>query len=202
VVAAAEARYVSVTWKAPMQKTNLAIINAIASPSTGERHLGPAEVVGVGACNLEVRLESGRVVTADLALAMPYQPNVADRVLVIGEGDRSWVIGVLSGSGRTVLAFDGDVELRSNDGVLRLGAGQRVEIEAPEVGYRVGTLRVIADSVVEHVASLTQRVRELVSVHAGQRREIIDGATSTQAKSATLVTEEAVKVNGKAIHLG
>jgi hypothetical protein len=186
-----------------MQKTNLAFMNAAApSRADDDRHLGPAEVVGVGAGRVDVLLESGRTVTAELALAMPYEPREGDRVLVIGEADRSWVIGVLTATGRTVLAFDGDVELRSRDGVLRLGAGQRVEIESPEVEYQVGTLRVLAGSVVERVTSLTQRIRELVSVHAGQKREIIDGATSTQAKSATLVTEETVKVNGKAIHLG
>ena len=186
-----------------MQKTNLAFMNA-AVPSQGPagRHLGPAEVLGVGAANVDVRLEGGDVVTADLALATPYEPAVGDRVLVIGEGERSWVIGVLSGSGRTVLDFEGDVLLRSRRGTVRLSAAQRVEIEAPEVGYQVGTLRVLADSVAFHVSSLTQRVRDLVSVHAGQRREIIDGATSTQAKSSSLVTEEAVKINGKTIHLG
>jgi len=192
-----------------MQKTNLAFMNAAASPRSASspeeaagRHLGPAEVLGVGAANVEVRLERGDVVTADLALATPYEPAVGDRVLVIGEGDRSWIIGVLSGTGRTVLDFEGDVELRSRRGTVRLSAAQRVEIEAPEAGYQVGTLRVLADSVAFHVSSLTQRVRDLVSVHAGQRREIIDGATSTQAKSSSLVTEEAVKINGKTIHLG
>lgn len=185
-----------------MVKTNLALINALAPPTSAERYLGPAEVLSVGASNVEVRLENGRVTTAELALATPYEPAVSDRLLVIGEGERSWVIGVILAHGKTVLAFDGDVELRSKDGVLRLASGKRVEIESPDVGFHVGTLRTVADSVVEHVSSFTQRVRELLSVHAGQRREIVDGSASTQAQSATLVTEGTVKVNGKAIHLG
>ncbi len=184
-----------------MTKNNLAFINA--STGTDEaRHLGPAEVVSVGAGKVEARIEGGRIVTAELALAMPYEPAENDRVLVIGEGGRAWVIGVLAGRGRTVLSFDGDVELRANDGVLRLASTKRVEVEAPDATFHVGVLRTVADSVAVHVASFTQRVRELMTVHAGQKREIVDGSATTQAKSATLVTEGDVKVNGKAIYLG
>ena len=180
---------------------NLAFISpSLANADT--RHLGPADVLSIGPGKLEVQLESGHRVSAELALATPYEPAVGDRVLVIGEADRSWVIGVIAGRGRTVLAFDGDVEVRSRDGILRLASGKRVEVESPDVTFQVGTLRTVAESVVEHVASFTQRVRELMSVHAGQRREIIEGSTSTQAKTSTLVTEGDVKVNGKAIYLG
>jgi hypothetical protein len=187
-----------------MSKTNLAFLN-VSNPAPGDspsRSLGPAEVLSVGPGYVEVCLEHGAVARAELALATPYEPAIGDQLLVIGDADRHWVIGVIRGKGRTVLSFDGDVELRSNDGVLRLASGKRVEVESPDVAFHVGTLRTVADSVIEHVSSLTQRVRSLLSVHAGQRREIIDGSTTTQAQSSTLLTEGDVKVNGKAIHLG
>jgi hypothetical protein len=198
-----------------MSKTNLAFLNLSSEPARSPdaasatspvgdptSKLGPAEVLSVGPGYVEVRLEHGAVARAELALATPYEAVVGDQLLVIGQADRHWVIGVIRGRGRTVLSFDGDVELRSNDGVLRLASGKRVEVESPDVSFHVGTLRTVADAVIEHVSSLTQRVRALMSVHAGQRREIIDGSTSTQARSSTLVTEGDVKVNGKAIHLG
>lgn len=179
-------------------KTNLAHLHANAP----ERHLGPAEVVALHASAVEVRLEDGAVVRAELALAMPYVPAVGDRLLVIGDAERAWVIGVLAGSGKTVLAFDGDVELRSNDGVLRLSGGQRVEVESADVALHASRVRVVAESLAHHVTSLRQRVRELFSTHAGQKRETVDGTSATQAGSATLTTEGSVKINGKAIHLG
>lgn len=179
-------------------KTNLAHIHA----NPAQSHLGPAEVTAVNASSVEVRIEDGSVVEAELALAMPYAPAVGDRLLVIGDERRAWVIGVLAGSGKTVLAFDGDVELRSKDGVLRLAGGQRVEIESPEVELQGSRVRVVAESLAHHVTSLKQRVRELFSTHAGTKRVTVDGTTATQAGNATLTTEGSVKINGKAIHLG
>lgn len=185
-----------------MSKTNLAHVFANAANAESDRHLGPAEVVRVDASSVEVRLEDGSTVTAELALATPYRPALGDRLLVIGDAHRAWVIGVIAGSGKTVLAFDGDVELRSNDGVLRLAGGQRVEIESPEVNLHAGRMRLMAESLAQHVTSLSQRVRELFSTHAGSKREIVDGTSAMQAKNATLTTEGSVKINGKAIHLG
>src|SRR5688572_14027173 len=115
------------------ESTNMAKSNAVASlhssarSSASERYLGPAEVVGVGAGAVELALE-GRVVTATLALAVPYEAALGDRVLLITEGEARYVIGVLSGAGKTVLAFDGDVEVRSNTGVLRLQGKRGVEV--------------------------------------------------------------------------
>ncbi len=184
-----------------MSKSNVAVFPAPARAFEGTQ-LGPATVVAVDARDVQVELESGAIVSAALALASPYEPSVGDVVLVIGREERSWVIGVLQGTGRTVLSFDGDVELRSNDGTLRLGAGRAVEIDAPEVATHASKVLVVAESVVERVVSLTQRVRDLLSVHVGKRHETVDGATLTQAKSATFVTQDDVKINGKTIHLG
>ncbi len=184
-----------------MSKSNVAVLPAPPRVFEGSQ-LGPATVVSVGGRDVQVELENGTTVTAVLALAAPYEPSVGDVVLVIGRDDRSWVIGVVQGSGRTVLSFDGDVELRSNTGTLRLGAGRAIELDAPDISTHASKVLVVAESVVERVVSLTQRVRDLLSVHVGTRHETVDGATLTQAKSATFVTQDDVKINGKTIHLG
>ncbi|MFO0555736.1 MAG: DUF3540 domain-containing protein [Polyangiaceae bacterium] len=190
-----------------MSKSNVAILIPpesaqavnLASP---QRTLGPAEVLAVRGASLEVRLESGATASAAIALASPWEPAVGDTVLVISELERCYVIGVLMSQGRTVYSFQGDVELRSSDGVVKIAGAKGVEISGPDVALTTARLRVVAESVVERVTSLTQRVRDLVSVHVGRRHEIVDGASLTQAKSATFVTEDDVKINGKAIHLG
>lgn len=184
-----------------MSKSNVAVLT---SPDRAHEaaKLGPATIVEVSARDVRVELETGLAVPATLALATPYEPQVGDVVLVIGQADRTYVIGVLHGKGRTVLSFDGDVELRSNDGTLRLSAGRAVEIDAPDVSMTASKVLLVAESFVERVVSLTQRVRDLLSVHAGKRHETVDGSTLTQAKSAAFVTQDDVKINGKTIHLG
>ena len=52
------------------------------------------------------------------------------------------------------------------------------------------------------VGSLRQRVAELLSVHAGAAHAVVDGSSVAQAKSTTILSEEKVTINGKAVHLG
>jgi Protein of unknown function (DUF3540) len=170
--------------------------------SGGRRYLGPAEVTRVSPHEVEVRLDGDRLVRARLAIGYPYDPQRGDTVLVIGDAGGHYVIGVLHGTGKTALEIPGDVELRAVGGTLRLSGDKGVEIAAPELSVRVDRLRTLAGSVVERFTSLSQRVAELLSVHAGQRHTVVDGSSHEQSKSATLLTEEKMTINGKAIHLG
>jgi hypothetical protein len=87
-------------------------------------------------------------------------------------------------------------------GVLRLAGEKGVAIDAPEIAMTSSKLRVIAGAVVQSFQSLRQRVSELLSVQAGQSHTIVEGTSHAQSKSATIVTEENVSINGKEIHLG
>jgi hypothetical protein len=149
-----------------------------------------------------VQLRNGATVEAQLALAFTYQPAVSDVVLVIGDSEGWYVIGVLQGSGRAVLELPGDVELRASGGVLRLTGDKGVEVAGPEVSVRAGALRMIAGAVVQACSTLHQRVAELLSVHAGQRHTAVDGTSLEQARDVTILTQEKVTVNGKQIYLG
>ncbi len=166
------------------------------------RYLGPADVVGVEGALVRVQIGQGPVVTAQLALPVPYRAAVGDSLLVIGDEAGHYVIGVLRGTGRTVLELPGAVDVRAVGGPLTLSSDQAVRIDAPEVELHAGTLRTIARQAVARFACLKQRVTELLAVHAGQTQTVVDGAHATQAKSSTLLTEDKVTINGRAIHLG
>lgn len=171
-------------------------------PDETPPYLGPAVVTAVRPNEIEVRLKSGRVVAAAVALASPYDPALDDIVLVIGNEGGHYVIGVLHGKGRAVLEFDGDVDVRARGGVLRLSGDRGVEIASQEVSVQAGVLRVLAGAVVERFTSLRQRVAELWSVHAGQSHTVVDETSHAQARRATIVTEERMKINGREIYLG
>jgi hypothetical protein len=167
-----------------------------------EEYLGPAEVIEVRPHEVVVSLPEGDTASAELAFAMPYAPAVGDVLLVIGKGGRHYAIGVLHGTGRTSLAFQGDVELRSVNGRLSLAGDNGVEVRGPEVDVYTTALRMVARDVTHRFESLCQRVGSLLRVHAGEAQTIVDGSTVTQAKRAAILTEETVTINGREVHLG
>jgi len=49
---------------------------------------------------------------------------------------------------------------------------------------------------------LRRHVRDLLSLRAGKSHTVVDGSSFSQSKSATILTEEKVTINGKEIFLG
>jgi hypothetical protein len=178
------------------------LFNERVEAAGAEDYLGPARVTEAGAGGLRVELEDGAPVTATLALAFPYEPTAGDVVLVIGKRDRHYVIGVLHGTGRSVLAMQGDVELRAVNGVLTVAGDKGVQIEGPELEVSVGKLKMVAESVVQKFTNVYQHVKALLSVRAGETHTLVDDATFAKSKTATILTEEKMAINGKEIHLG
>ncbi|MFT3772015.1 MAG: DUF3540 domain-containing protein [Minicystis sp.] len=169
----------------------------------GELYLGPAEVIEARGGELTVELPEGDVVSVEPAFAFPYEPATGDELLVIGKGDGAhYAIGVLRGTGRAVLAIQGNVDVRAVGGKLHLAGDQGVEIEGPEVDVRAGKIRTIAESVVETVSTFYQRVTAHLRVQAKESHTLVEGSAITQAKSASITTEEVVTINGKQVHLG
>ncbi len=165
-------------------------------------YLGPAEVVEALGTMVTARVGGASVVLATLALAVPYAPAVGDVLLLIGKQGQYWAIGVVRGSGRTVLRVAGDLELHAEGGALRLTGDQGVRVTGPEVGFETGKLSVVAASLFEQVGSAIRRVTGLLTTQAGRAHTIVEGAAYEQSKSRAIVAEDTVTVNGKQIHLG
>lgn len=169
--------------------------------------LGPARVLEIREGvdprrEVDVRLGDGRVARARLAMPLPYEPSAGDTVLVIGDATGHYVIGVLDGRGRTVLEMHGDVDIRALGGTLSLQSDRAVRIDAPDVEVVARKLRSVADAVVQTATTFRQRIAELYATHAGQVHTVADGSVVSQAKTTTLLSEEKVTINGKAVHLG
>src|SRR5580692_9291370 len=169
---------------------------------TASDHLGPARVLEVAGAAVVVELPGGASARATMALAFPYRPAPGDTLLVVGKDGAFYVIGVLQGTGETVLSFAGGVELRAEGGALRLASDQAVEVQAPEVSVDAGRLRFFAEAAVEKLGTLYQHVRGLLRARAGEAETIVDEGSLTRAKSATILTEDAMTINGKQIRLG
>lgn len=172
-----------------------------APPAKPPHRLGPAEVLVGGPSTVTLRLSDGEEREARVALAFAYEPAQGDTVLAIADDAGCYVIGVLAGAGKGVLTFPGDLSVRAQ-GRLHLSGEEGVEIDAPHVQIRTGSLGMLARAVTQRFESLRQVVVDLLSVQAGKSHTTIDGPSYTRAESATLLTKDKVTINGKAIHLG
>lgn len=168
----------------------------------GAALLGPATVVSVEPEGVWLSLRDGRRARATLALALPYEAAEGDVVLAIGDGRDSWVIGVIQGRGKTALRIQGDVEVHAVGGTLALGGDRGVTVTGGEVGVVAKELRIAAGAIVQKSETLYQRVRDLFSIHAKRTHEVVDDTAFSKAKSQTMLTEDAMTINGKQINLG
>jgi hypothetical protein len=176
-------------------------------------YLGPARVLrGPGRPGyLEVALREEEVVWARLALAVPYQPEEGDEVLVIREDPRNaYVIGVLSGAGITTLRVPGDLRLEAPAGRVRISAAQGIHLRAEDsidLSAPLGTLRFARLNVL--VSTMVQRLERwlvwasgLIQTRSRRTRTIAEEGWLVRAGRAHVKTTENVHINGKTIHLG
>jgi len=173
-----------------------------AAVSALAEYLGPASVLRVEGSEVVVELPDGRDARVTLAFAFPYALAPDDVLLVIGNGDAHYAIGVLQGAGRTTLTFPGDVELRAEGGAQRLRGDKGIELRGPELAVQVDKLKMVAGAVTERFSSLVQRVQSLLSVQAREMHTVVEESAVTHAKTATVLTEETMTINGKEVHLG
>jgi hypothetical protein len=172
------------------------------APVSANDYLGPAAVVRVAGADVVVEMPDGSETAAEMAFAFPYAPAEGDVLLVIGRDAATYAIGVLRGAGKTSLRFAGDVDLVAEGGTLRLAGDAGVEVTTQELRVRADRVRTFAGSVIEKVGSLVQRVTGLLSSHAREAQTIVEESSLTQAKSATVVTEDTMTIQARQIHLG
>lgn len=168
------------------------------------RYLGPGVLVAFEGTEVVVERADGGRANAALALAYPYRPRVGDVLLVIADRPDGphFVIGVLQGSGQSVVEVPGDLELRAVGGELTLSGDRGVKVRGPSLDVTVERAEILAEKLVQTCGSIFQRVRELLTVQAKESHTSVEGHAVTQAGSATLLTEDKVVVNGKQIHVG
>jgi hypothetical protein len=180
----------------------LHFVGQLDQDALGGRYLGPATVTEAAAAVLLAKLPNGEVVRPRLALAFPFVPAAGDTLLVVGQADRYFVIGVIESTGRTELRFRGDVELRAVDGTLELHGERGVSLHGPEIDLKTRKLGVVADKVTEAFGTVFTRVKALLSVHTGETDTVVHGEWSSRSERAAITSQEVVSVNGKEVHLG
>jgi hypothetical protein len=156
-----------------------------------------------------LRLDDGRpVVLLDgnerIALpAMPlrYHARVGDVLLVAGNPEHCWAIGVIAGSGDLELASAGDLSIAAG-GTLRLRGAGALDAEAPVMRLEAGRLELVARDLVATAQSFLQRIAGLLHLRVGRRHTQVDGSSVEHARQVVIKAQETVTVDGSTIHLG
>jgi hypothetical protein len=174
---------------------------AAVEPTQAVRLLRGVVAAASGA-TVVVTLPDGKEASPTFALALPYAACEGDVLLLLGQDSEYFVVGVISGRGKTSLEIQGDVSLRAVGGALSLSGDQGLTLRAPHVEVHADKLSTVARSVVETFTSLFQRVTDVLHTHAREQVSIVDEGSYSQAKSTAIQTEETVTINGKEIHLG
>jgi hypothetical protein len=162
-------------------------------------YLGPARILGRVGSKWKVAL-ADRSASASLALAVPYQPEPGDLVLVIGT-EELYVIGVLQGQGRTVLSVEGDLEVRAS-GRLRLQGGTDVEIGSPRVEIRADRMETAIGTVFERIVDCYRWVKGLLQTQAGRTRTVVQESATLLANRIVEKAKKDVSIDGNQIRLG
>jgi hypothetical protein len=166
-------------------------------------HLGPAVVLAVApAAPLAIRLADGRKVTARPAFALPYHATAGDELLVIGQGDAFYAIGVLQGRGQHAIDLPGDVRLRALDGTLTLSGDRGIEMETPALAMRASKLDMIVETVSQCLGSVTQFVRDRIAVQAGDSQVVVRESAQQIARNTVILSEDTSTLNAKKIQIG
>ncbi len=163
--------------------------------------LGPAVVLEVAGARMTVLME-GAECEALNAMAFPYTPRKGDTLLVIGQGEMHYAIGVLQAQGDMTLTFPGSVKFRAPKGAVSFHSGEAIDLHAPEVKVTAGKWSVVARTLSEKVTDALRWVGNLAQLKAGRRRTLIEGKDYERSQRKIMKAKKDVRVNGERIHLG
>ncbi|MCA8914883.1 MAG: DUF3540 domain-containing protein [Planctomycetes bacterium] len=163
--------------------------------------LTPASVLQTSGRMLTVMTAEGEVV-AENALAFPYQPVKGDSLLVIGQGEHWFAIGLLAAQGDMAIAFPANAVFSAPRGEIKFKSGKAIDMHSPNVRIRAGKLELLAKTISEKVDNAYRSVRKLLKLDAGRISTTVEETTHTRAGRFVVNAKQDVKMDGEKIYLG
>ncbi len=165
-------------------------------------YLGPATITETEEKRVRLSLPEQEEAWAALALSGPYQPVNGDQVLAIGYEENMYVIGILQGSGETILTAPGNIQLNAPRGTIDLSSGKGIRIQGPEVHLQANRLRLIAENVSETFGNVLRKVRDTLKVRARRIQTRTEESWSLRAGRIEEKAKGSVRIDGESINLG
>jgi hypothetical protein len=164
-------------------------------------NLAPATVLEAHGRKLTVLTPEGEV-SAENALAFPYQPVKGDVLLVIGQGESHYAIGLIAAQGDMTIAFPAGAVFAAPRGEIKFKSGKAIDLHSPNVRLRAGKLEMVAKSISEVVDNAYRTVRKLFKLDAGRVHTTVEETAQTNAGRYVVKARQDVKMDGEKIYLG
>lgn len=163
-------------------------------------YLGPAKVLRVeaGAVYVECPDAYARAVSA---LGFPYEPLPGDLVLVIGQSNAWFIIGVLSGTGKTILQLPGDLEVRAPQGSVSIHAGKDIRLQAAAIRLIGLDIELLGKWIWHRCEELSQKIQGLFRTESGSCEQHVQGDMHNHAARMTQSADGDIRLRGKTINL-
>ncbi len=173
------------------------------SPDGRDRHLsfGPSTVLAIEDRDVLLASADGPK-RARMAMAQSYRPAVGDEVLAVGRGEEWFVIGLLSGSGETMLTAPGDVTIAAPMGRVQVLARDGIVLKGGLVTILAEKLELTAGHLFERLSTLTQWVSGAVQRRLGRERTHVEGDSDLKAGRIVQIADADVTIDGQRINLG
>ena len=162
--------------------------------------LGPARALAVQDRRVLVALPLAKA-WATLAL-QGYQPAEGDLLLVIGQEDAFFVIGVIAGRGRTTLHAHGDLELHAPHGRIDLLARDGIALRGGPVQIVAKAFEAVVDTLKQRCKDLFVTVADTFRTHSRRQETEVDETQRTTAGRIVQRAQQDVTIDGEKIHLG
>ena len=166
-----------------------------------ENFLGPARVERVEGNRVLLVLKEKRV-WAMSAIGYPYRFESNDEVLTIGQRENWYIIGIISGQGKTSFQVPGNLQIHTPQGSIELIAAKGITMRSPSVSIVAARLNVAAKKVTERFDQLKQWIKQSIDVVAGRMSVRLDQSYRLNADKIVERAKGDVKIDGNKIHLG
>jgi hypothetical protein len=165
------------------------------------RYLGPARVLKVAGDNIQVEISEVQVWSRS-AIVFPYTPAFGDIVLVLGQDDDLYVIGVLKGTGKTSFTAPGDIEFKAPRGNIEMISAKGIRIRSPKFKVKSNEIEFMARVVVEKYENAKRWIKDMCQLRAGRVQTSVESTYRMKAGKIIECAEGDVKIDGNKIHLG
>jgi hypothetical protein len=164
-------------------------------------YIGPARVIEIEAERIRVRIQE-RGVWASMAMGLEYEPEVGDQLLVLGQEEAYYIVGILHGTGTLTLSSAGNIHIRAPQGSIDLFAREGVNVRAARFNLKVKRLEILAQVTIEKCNRAVRWVRDCFQLRAGRMRTVVKEEYQVRADRIAEWAKRDVKIDGNKIHLG
>jgi len=166
-----------------------------------DNFFGPARVERIEGNRVLLVLKEQQV-WATSAIGYPYCFQTNDEVLTIGQREDWYIIGIITGQGKTCFQVPGNLQIHAPQGSIELIASNGITMKSPSISIIATQLNLVAKKLNQRFDQLKLWVKERFDVVASSMSVRLDQSYRLTADKIVERAKGDVKIDGNKIHLG